>query len=125
MAFNAAAAYKSVAINTASKQDLTMMLYEGAIKFCNKGLLAIEKKDMPKAHENIMKAQRIITELRATLNPKIPVSKDFDVVYDYINRQLIEANIHKSEENLNEALVYIREMRDTWKQVLELVKKGQ
>lgn len=120
MAINAANAYANTTIQTASKAELTLMLYEGAIKFCNIGLLAIDKKDIAKAHENIMKAQRIIVELRSTLNMKYPVAKDFDQIYEIIYDQLVEANIHKDKDSLNVALKFIREIRDTWKQVMEL-----
>ena len=120
MAVNATNAYINTTIQTASKADLTLMLYEGAIKFCNIGLLAIEKKDIAKAHENIMKAQRIIVELRSTLNMKYPVAKDFDQIYDVIYNQLLEANIRKDAESLTTALNFIREIRDTWKQVMDL-----
>ena len=61
---NAALAYKNNAINTASPGDLTLLLYEGAIKFCNIAIMAIEKKDFDKAHTNIIKAQNIIIEFR-------------------------------------------------------------
>lgn len=119
---NAASAYKNNSIKTASPAELTLMLYEGAIKFCNKALIALEKNDFNKANENIIKAQRIIVEFRATLNPKYPVSKDFDLVYDYIYRRLIDANIKKDKDILDEALQYIREMRDTWKEVMRINK---
>ena len=120
---NAASAYKNNSIKTASPAELTLMLYEGAIKFCNKALIALEKNDFNKANENIIKAQRIIVEFRATLNPKYPVSKDFDLVYDYIYRRLIDANIKKDKDILDEALQYIREMRDTWKEVMRINKE--
>ena len=120
MAINAANAYANTTIQTASKAELTLMLYEGAIKFCNIGLLAIEKKDIAKAHENIMKAQRIITELRSTLNMKYQVANEFDQIYEIIYNKLVEANIRKDTESLTVALDFIREMRDTWKQVMEL-----
>lgn len=120
MAVNVTAAYKNTTIQTASKADLTLMLYEGAIKFCNIGLLAIEKQDIQKAHENIIKAQKIIIELRSTLDMKYPVAKEFDQVYDIIYNELVEANIKKEPEHLEIGLQFIREMRDTWKQVMEL-----
>lgn len=120
MAVNAANAYANTTIQTASKAELTLMLYEGAIKFCNIGLLSIERNDIAKAHENIMKAQRIIVELRSTLNMKYPVAKDFDQIYEVIYDQLLKANIHKDAESLTVALNFIREVRDTWKQVMEL-----
>lgn len=120
MAYNAIAAYQNNTVQTASPAELTLMLYEGAIKFCNIALMGIEQNDFQKTNDNIIKAQKIIIEFRATLDPKYPVSKDFDVVYDYIYRRLIDANIAKDKEILEEALQYIREMRDTWKEVMRL-----
>lgn len=120
MAVNAANAYKGTKINTASPAELTLMLYDGAIKFCNIAALGMEKNDILKTNKNLKKAQRVITELRATLDFKYPVAKDFDLVYDYINRRLVDANIKKDHQALDEALGYIREMRDTWKEVMKL-----
>jgi flagellar protein FliS len=125
MATNAAAAYKDSKILTASPAELTLMLYEGAIKFCNIAAMAIEKKEYDKANLNIIKAERIITEFRSTLDFKYPVAKHFELVYEYIYRRLIEANIKKDVEILEEALGYIREMRDTWKEVMKLTKGPQ
>jgi flagellar protein FliS len=122
MAMNAATAYKDSKILTASPAELTLMLYDGAIKFCNIALLSMEKKDYSKAHTNIIKAERIITEFRATLDFKYPVAKNFDDVYELIYNKLVDANIKKSSEVLEEALGYIREMRDTWKEVMSLNK---
>lgn len=125
MPTNAAAAYKDSKILTASPAELTLMLYEGAIKFCNMGLMAIEKGDIEKANTNIIKSEKIILEFRATLNFKYSVAKDFDLVYDYIYRRLIDANIRKDKLILEEALGYIREMRDTWKDVMRLSKSAK
>lgn len=119
---NVAAAYQGTKVNTASPAELTLMLYEGAIKFCNKASYAIEDKNIQRANENLIKAQKIIMELRATLDFKYPVAKDFELVYDYIYRRLIEANIKKDKEILEDALKYIREMRDTWKEVMRANK---
>lgn len=122
MATNAAAAYKDSKLLTASPADLTLMLYEGAIKFCNIAMMAIEKKEIQKANMNIIKAEKIIIEFRSSLDFKYAVAKDFDLVYDYIYRRLIDANIKKDNVILEEALTYIREMRDTWKEVMKLAK---
>jgi len=122
MAVNAATVYKDNRILTASPAELTLMLYEGAIKFCNIAIMALEKKKMIKAHKNIIKAQRIIMELRATLDFKYPPAVQFELVYDYIYRRLIQGNIKKDKEIIEEALGYIREMRDTWKEVMRLTK---
>ena len=95
------------------------MLYEGAIKFCNIAIMGIEQKDIEKAHVNIVKVQRIIDEFRATLDRKYPVAEDFDRVYVYLLQRLFEANIKKDKEILEEVLVHLRSMRDTWKEVMQ------
>lgn len=122
---NAAFAYQGTKINTATPAELTLMLYEGAIKFCNIGLGAIENNDIVKANSNIIKAEKIINKLRETLDFKYPVAEDFDRIYEYIYSKLVEANIHKDKEALEEALNRIREMRDTWKEVMSITKKGK
>ena len=122
---NGYAAYQKSKILTASPAELTLMLYDGAIKFCNIAIVAVEKKNISDAHNNIMRVQRIIQEFQATLDHKYPVWEDFERVYDYIYRCLVDANIHKDEEQLQEALKRIREMRDTWKEVMRLNKVGK
>ena len=104
---------------TASKPELTLMLYEGAIKFCNIAIVGIQQKDMNKAHVNIMKVQRIIEEFRATLDMKYPVAQDFERVYTYLLGRLLEANIKKDPEILEEVNTHLRAMRDTWKEVMK------
>ena len=93
------AAYANSKIKTASPADLTLMLYEGAIKFCNIAIVGIEENDIEKAHTNIMKAERIISEFQATLDHKYPVAEDFDNVYKYLKQRLTEANVKKENEN--------------------------
>lgn len=116
--------YNTSKILTASPAELTLMLYEGAIKFCNIAILGIEQKDIQKAHTNIVKAERIIEELLATLNFKYPVAKDFENVYTYVLDRMTEANIKKDAEILEEVLVHLRGMRDTWKEVMRLTKNA-
>lgn len=111
-------AYANNKIMTASPAELTLMLYEGAIKFCNIAITGIEENDIQKAHNNIMKVERIIEEFQATLNHKYPVAKDFDNVYAYLLRRLQEANFKKDKEILEEVLKHLRVMRDTWKEVM-------
>ncbi|MBE5967375.1 MAG: flagellar export chaperone FliS [Lachnospiraceae bacterium] len=118
MAINAAAAYQNNRIKTASPTELTLMLYEGAIKFCNIALDAIDEKNIDKANLNIIKAEKIITYLRSTLDFKYPVAQDFENVYDYLYERLVKANIRKEREVLEEVLTHLREMRDTWKKVM-------
>lgn len=121
---NPYAQYNNSKVLTASPAELTLMLYEGAIKFCNIAITAIEQRDMMKAHTNIVKVENIITEFRSTLNFKYPVAKDFENVYAYVFDRLVEANIHKDPEILKEVLEHLRVMRDTWKEVMRLTKKA-
>ena len=124
IANNGYAAYANNKITTATPAELTLMLYEGAIKFCNIAIAGVEQKDIQKAHTNIMKVQNIIEEFQVTLDHRYAVAKDFDAVYDYLLKRLIEANIKKDAEILNEVLQHLRTMRDTWKEVMRLTQNG-
>lgn len=121
---NAYSQYNNSKILTASPAELTLMLYEGAIKFCNIAIMGIEQNDIMKAHTNIVKAENIIQEFRATLNHKYPVAADFEKVYSYIYERLVEANMKKDKEILEEVLDHLRGMRDTWKEVMRLAPKA-
>ncbi len=112
-------AYAKNKILTASPAELTLMLYEGAIKFCNIAIAAIEEKDIEKAHNNITKVENIIAEFLSTLDHKYPIAKDFENVYNYLMERLLEANLKKDKEILEEVLTHLRTMRDTWKEVME------
>ena len=123
---NAAQAYGARKVETATPAELTLMLDEGTIKFCNIAMGAIEKKDYEKANINIQKARKIIVELQTTLDHKYPVAEDFDRIYDYIFHKLVQASIKKDPEILEEALVELRDLRDAWKEIMrtaELPKK--
>ena len=115
-------AYANSKIMTATPAELTLMLYEGAIKFCNIASTAIDEKNIQKAHDNIMKAEHIIEELQGTLTHKYPVAKDFDNVYSYVHDCLLEANMKKDKDKLEEATKHIRTMRDAWKEVMRTAK---
>ena len=117
-------AYANNKIMTASPAELTLMLYEGAIKFCNIAIMGIEEKNIEKSHQNIMKVQHIIEEFQSTLDHKYPVAKEFDNVYSYLKARLVEANLKKDKEILEEVLTHLRTMRDTWKEVMRLTKNG-
>ncbi|MDD6481646.1 MAG: flagellar export chaperone FliS [Lachnospiraceae bacterium] len=121
---NAYAAYNNSKILTATPAELTLMLYDGAIRFVNMGIAAIEKGEVENAHNSIMKAEHIVIEFQTSLDHKYPVSKDFDVVYTYLIRRLRDANLKKDPEILKEVLKHLRTMRDTWKEVMEKTANG-
>ncbi len=122
---NPYAKYANNRIVTASPAELTLMLYEGAIKFCNIAILGIEEGSIQKAHDNITKAERIIQELKITLNHKYPVAKDFENIYNYLIRRLHQANMKKDKEILEEVNVHLRSVRDTWKEVMRKCRTGE
>ena len=119
------AAYANNKIMTASPAELTLMLYEGAIKFCNLAMEAIDAKDIQKAHENIMKAEHIVEEFQATLDHRYPVAKDFDNVYSYLLERLKKKKKKKDKEIMEEVTKHLRTMRDTWKEVMKHGRNGQ
>ena len=119
------AAYASNKILTASPAELTLMLYEGAIKFANIAMAAMENNDVEKAHNNVIKVRNIILEFQSTLNYDYPVAQDFNNVYEYLKYRLTEANLHKEPEIMEEILGHLRTMRDTWKEVMELNKMAK
>lgn len=115
---NAYAQYNNSKVLTASPAELTLMLYDGAIRFCNVAETAIESKDVQKAHNNIIKVQRIVDYLRQTLDMKYPVAEDFERIYSYLSTRLIQANLKKDIEILKEVNSHLHEVRDTWKEVM-------
>ena len=131
---NGYAQYNNSKILTASPAELTLMLYDGAIKFANIAVMGMEQNDIQKAHNNIIRVQRIIEEFRNTLDRKYPVAEDFDRIYVYLLKRLYEANVKKDKEIMEEViddaleydfeavLTHLRSMRDTWIQVMKANK---
>lgn len=124
MAYNPMAVYGNNKVTTATPAELTLMLYDGAIKFCNIAKMGLEQKDYEKVNTNIQKARLIVVELQTTLNFDYPLAKDFDVIYTYIFDRLVTANIEKDIEALEEALVQLRDIREIWKQVMRQAKES-
>lgn len=113
-------AYKNNSVTTASPGELTLMLYNGCIKFLGKAKVAIHEKNIQEKNLNLQKAQRIIQELMSTLNMDIEISKSMLPMYEYMNRRLIEANIQNDSTMVSEVEGYVIEFRDTWKEVIKL-----
>ncbi len=118
---NGCAQYQNSRIMTASPAELTLMLYEGAIKFGNIAIVAMENKDPAKAHENVVKVEKIIQNFRDTLDKKYPIWEDFEKVYVYLLRRCHEANIAKDPVIMEEVVKHLRSMRDNWKEVMKKV----
>lgn len=119
---NAYSQYNSSRILTASPAELTLLLYEGAIKFGNIAKLKMEQKDIQAAHYNIVRVEKIIDYLRETLDMKYPVAEDFERIYVYLSRRLTDCMISKNPDDMEEILTHLRSVRDNWKEVMKKAK---
>lgn len=122
---NAYNAYKQNSVSTASPGELTLMLYNGCIKFIGKAKVSMEVKNISEKNYNIQRAQAIISELIVTLNMDFEISKQMHPLYDYMNRRLIEANIKNDVTILDEVEGLVTEFRDTWKEVIKITRQQQ
>lgn len=125
IAFNAYNQYKENSINTASPEELTLMLYNGLIKFIMRGIDCIEKKNMEDANNNIIRAQDIVQEFINTLDMRYEISGNLNSIYDYMLRRLIAANVSKDKVILEEVLEFAKILRDTWEEAMKQAKKGK
>ena len=116
--YNASQIYQTNAVQTASPQELSLMLYNGCLKFIKLASRALEEKNIEQKHIHLVKAQAIITQFRITLDMDIPISRDLDALYMFINAKLIEANTTNNQETLALAEELVRELRDTWKTMM-------
>ena len=111
--------YQKDKILTSSPAAVTLMLYDGMIKFGNIAKEAMINKDIEKAHNNIVKIQNILKELLNTLNYKYEVAKDFEIIYTNIANLTFKANISKNPDDMEKAIDAMREIRETWVKVIK------
>ena len=114
--------YQQNAVTTSSPQELTLMLYNGCIKFIRLSAMAMEKKNMEAKNTNIIKAQNILQELRGSLNMEIELSESMDSLYEYMISQLVSANINNDLSKLKEVEELAEEFRNAWKTAMEQMK---
>lgn len=120
---NAYHQYKENSVFTASPEELTLMLYNGLIKFIMQARNAIDERSIEKTNSGIIRAEEIIIEFRATLDMKHGISHELDLIYEYIYTRLIDANIKKDKVILDEVLDLAKDLRDTWAQAMKLAKQ--
>ena len=120
---NPYATYQTNSVTTALPQDLTLMLYEGLIKFSMLAKRAIEQNLIEQKNTNIQKAQAIILELQLTLNQSIALSKDLNNLYDYMQGRLIDANVKNDVVAIEEVIGFAEEFRETWKEAMKLARQ--
>lgn len=114
-------AYKNTAIETASPGKLLLMLYDGAIRNLDNARQAILDHDTAASHKHLLKAQDIILELMCTLNMDYDIAKNLYSLYDFMYRQLVQANVKKDPEMAAEVRGLLAELRETWDQAIKKV----
>ena len=122
---NAYNAYKQNSVTTASPGELTLMLYNGCLKFLGRAKVAIEEKNIQDRNYYIQRSQAIIAELMSTLNMDIEISQQMLPLYEYMNRRLVEANIQSDVAIIEEVEGLVTEFRDTWKEVIKITRQQQ
>jgi flagellar protein FliS len=124
---NAYQKYKNTSIQSASKEKLLLMLYEGAIRFLKTAIKAAEEKNIAERGWNIGKTFDIIMELNNTLDHKVggDIAKNLEQLYMYIMEQLTKANISGSPEPLKSALMVLENLYGGWVQAVEKIKKDE
>lgn len=120
---NAAEAYKRQQVMTATPEALTLMLYNGALRFMKEGLEAMEAKEWEHCNNSLQKAQKIILEFQATLKMEYDISKQLMPLYDYVYNGLVEANMKSNPEKVTECMDIIRELRDAWAQAMKTARQ--
>lgn len=121
-AARSAEVYRQQQVMTATPEALTLMLYNGAIKFINESIEATKKKEYEKANTSCIKAQNIISEFRLTLKMEYEISKNLLALYNYAYDRLVEGNMNEDISKLEEAKDILSELRDAWNQAMKAVK---
>lgn len=120
---NAKQIYAQNTVNTAKPEELTLMLYNGILKFIRLSKKSISENDFQSANDYNLRAQKIVNELLITLNNDYDISKSLGSLYDYIYRQLIQANVKKDVGILDEVEKLSMELRDTWVETIKRKKQ--
>lgn len=115
-------AYQASAIETASPEQLTLMCYDGALKFMRRAVLGLEANDLAKLSENTGRAQAIINELNITLNMEAggEIARNLRDIYLFVNRHMSQGAMKRDAQHLTEAMELIQGLRDSWAQAMNL-----
>ena len=115
-------AYKQQQILTAPPEKLILMLYNGCLKFMREAELAIADNDVQKSHNSLVRAQNIVSELMSSLNMDYPIAKELMALYEYVNHQLVQANLKKDAQLIDGARTVITDIREGWIEAMKIVR---
>ena len=119
--------YQKSSIETASREQILIMLYDGAIQFLNKAKIAMQNKEIEATHNNLIGAQNIIQEFINSLDREVApqLAENLISLYEYFIRRLVYANVKKQIEPIDEVLKYLKSLKATWEKAIELAQKEQ
>lgn len=117
-------AYKKTSVETASKEQILLMLYQAAIKNCKKGIEAIEQNNISKKGEYIGKMQDIVVELSNSLDFEVggDVAKELSSLYDYLLYASTQANIKIEKSHLEGCLKVLNTLYDGWTEAVKSLR---
>ena len=114
--------YKEMQVKTVSQEKLILMLYDGAIKFLNIAMAGLEDKKFDVVNNNLIKVQRIFTELMISLNMDVgEIAQNLYSLYQYMYDKLVEANIKKDKVPMEEVLEMLISLREVWERAIQEV----
>ena len=114
--------YQQNAVQSAGPGDLVVMLCDGLVRFLKMAIQSLEGKDVGSANNALKKSQDIVNYLNETLNRRFEISGNLSSLYDFMTRQLVNANIKKDPKLVEEVLGLAQDLRDTWRQAVQLAK---
>jgi flagellar secretion chaperone FliS len=119
--------YQSTQIDTASREQILIMLYDGAIRFTRQAIHAIANGDNSGKIESIQKALAIVAEFRNTLDHKIggEIAANLDALYAFMIQSLVRGNIKNDTKSLEVVDGLLNDLRETWKQAIEIARSEQ
>ncbi|MBE7707465.1 MAG: flagellar export chaperone FliS [Cyanobacteria bacterium SIG27] len=117
--------YQKSSIETASREQILIMLYDGAIQFLNKARVAMQNKEIEATNDNLIKAQNIIQEFINSMDREVApqLAENLISLYEYSIRRLIQANMKRQLEPIDEVLKYLKSLKATWEQAIILAQK--
>ena len=119
--------YQQSSIETASREQILILLYDGAIQFLNKAKISMQQKDIEATHNNLIGAQNIIQEFIDSLDREVApqLAENLTSLYEYFIRRLVHANMKQSIEPIDEVLKYLKSLKQTWEKAIILAQKEQ
>lgn len=115
-------AYRANAVETASPEQLTLMCYDGALRFMRRSAKALEDGQLSEASAAIGRAQAIVNELNITLDMDAggEIATNLRSLYLFINRHLSEAMTTRDAVKVRQSMELIGELRGAWAEAMNL-----